>query len=100
MPWVDENSSARPGLRIDVTRATVVRSRGSGLAMSSKDVSSLMGVSTAVVVAFVEELHWVIVRPTSGTSKETLENPTTLRDNGRVIAGVNRVHGHQAARLW
>ena len=32
--------------------------------------------------------------------RETLENPTTLRENGRVIAGVNRVHGHQAARLW
>jgi hypothetical protein len=33
-------------------------------------------------------------------AKETLEHPTTLRDNGRVIAGVDRVHGNQAARLW
>jgi hypothetical protein len=39
--------------------------------MSSKDVSPLMGASTAVVVAFVEELHWVIVRPTSGASNSS-----------------------------
>jgi hypothetical protein len=32
--------------------------------------------------------------------KETLENPFTLRENGRVISGLDRVHGYQAARLW
>jgi hypothetical protein len=33
-------------------------------------------------------------------TKETLENPTTLRENGRVIAGVDRLHGRQAVRFW
>jgi len=32
--------------------------------------------------------------------REALENPAILRENGRVIAGVDRVHGNQAARLW
>ncbi len=31
--------------------------------------------------------------------RETLKNPTTLRENGCVIVGVGRVHGCQAARL-
>jgi len=38
-----------------------------------------------------EQFSWI---------RETLENPTTLRENGRVIAGVDRVHGHQAVRFW
>jgi hypothetical protein len=33
-------------------------------------------------------------------ARETLENPTTLRENGRVIAGVDRLHGRQAVRFW
>lgn len=33
-------------------------------------------------------------------SKETLENPATLRENGRVIAGVDRLHGRQAVWFW
>jgi len=32
--------------------------------------------------------------------KETLENTTTLRQNGRVIAGVESLHGRQAVRFW
>jgi hypothetical protein len=32
--------------------------------------------------------------------KETLENLTTLRKNGCVIAGVDRLQERQAVRLW
>jgi hypothetical protein len=33
--------------------------------------------------------------------RETLENAINLRENGRVIAGVDRLHhGRQAVRFW
>ncbi|MGL6134360.1 MAG: hypothetical protein ACRC1L_09270, partial [Prochlorococcaceae cyanobacterium] len=36
----------------------------------------------------------IIAKPCMGPEavKETLENPATLRENGRVIAGVDRLH--------
>jgi hypothetical protein len=33
-------------------------------------------------------------------SKETLENPSHLRENSREIAGADWFHGQQAARIW
>ena len=35
----------------------------------------------------------------NGSLKETLENPTILRENAHVIAGMDRLHGRQAVRL-
>ena len=32
--------------------------------------------------------------------RETLENPATLRENDRLNAGVDRLHGRQAVRFW
>lgn len=32
--------------------------------------------------------------------RESLENPTTRRENCGVIVGVDRLHGRQAVRLW
>ena len=58
----------------------------------------IRGPSVLPVFAQLQRLAWNTVF--YQTLKETLENPASLRENGRVIAGVDRVYGHQAARLW
>jgi len=44
-----------------------------------------------IVDSFKTEYIWVI--PVASAAKENLENPTTLRENGLVIAGVDNPLG-------